>query len=90
MSMISTRKLTRRYGRTCAVNSLDLDIEAGEIFGLVGRNGAGKTTVIKMLTTLLPRAPVRQPWQVTTWHRRPIQSGALLATCRRRCRPTAS
>ena len=36
------------------MNGLSLDIEAGEIFGLVGRNGAGKTTTIKMLTTLLP------------------------------------
>ncbi len=54
MSMIVTRGLTRRFGRTCAVDSLDLEIEAGEIFGVVGRNGAGKTTLIKMLTTLLP------------------------------------
>jgi ABC-2 type transport system ATP-binding protein len=54
MSAIFPRGLTRRFGETCAVDGLDLDIEAGEIFGLVGRNGAGKTTTIKMLTTLLP------------------------------------
>ena len=54
MSMICTRALTRRFGEICDVDGLDLDIEAGEGFGLVGRNGAGKTTVIKMLTTLLP------------------------------------
>ncbi len=52
--IISTRGLTRRFGNVVAVDGLHLDIEAGEIFGLVGRNGAGKTTVIKMLTTLLP------------------------------------
>jgi len=54
MSMISLRRLTRRFRHICAVDALDLEVEAGEIFGLVGRNGAGKTTVIKMLTTLLP------------------------------------
>ena len=54
MSMICTRALTRRFGEICDVDGLDLDIEAGEGFGLVGRNGAGKTTVIKMLTTMLP------------------------------------
>jgi ABC-2 type transport system ATP-binding protein len=54
MSMICTRALTRRFGEICAVDGLDLDVEPGDIFGLVGRNGAGKTTVIKMLTTLLP------------------------------------
>jgi len=53
-AMISARALTRRFGRVCAVDRLELDIDAGEIFGLVGRNGAGKTTTIKMLTTLLP------------------------------------
>jgi len=54
MSMISLRRLTRRFRHLCAVDALDLEVEAGEIFGLVGRNGAGKTTTIKMLTTLLP------------------------------------
>ena len=52
--MISTTHLTRRFGALCAVDGLSLEVEAGEIFGLVGRNGAGKTTTIKMLTTLLP------------------------------------
>jgi ABC-2 type transport system ATP-binding protein len=37
-----------------AVNALSIRVEAGRMFGLLGSNGAGKTTVIKMLTTLLP------------------------------------
>jgi len=45
--------LTRRFGDLTAVNHIDLAIPYGEIFGLLGANGAGKTTVIKMLTTLL-------------------------------------
>ncbi len=52
--MIHTRGLTRRFGEVTTVDGLDLDVEAAEIFALVGRNGAGKTTAIKMLATLLP------------------------------------
>jgi len=46
--------LTRRFGAFTAVDSLTLAANAGEVFGLLGSNGAGKSTTIKMLTTLLP------------------------------------
>jgi ABC-2 type transport system ATP-binding protein len=46
--------LTRRFGAFTAVDDLSFEIGPGEIFGLIGANGAGKSTVIKMLTTLLP------------------------------------
>ncbi|KVD88313.1 multidrug ABC transporter ATP-binding protein [Burkholderia ubonensis] len=52
--IVETRRLTRRYGELCAVDEVTLSLNPGEAFGLLGRNGAGKTTVIKMLTTLLP------------------------------------
>ena len=52
--ILETRALTRRFGKLTAVNAVDLRVEEGQIFGLLGSNGAGKTTVIKMLTTLLP------------------------------------
>jgi len=52
-SAIETAALTRRFGTLVAVDALNLAIRAGAIFGLLGTNGAGKTTVIKMLTTLL-------------------------------------
>ncbi len=45
--------LTRKFGEFTAVDSLDLRIRKGELFGFLGPNGAGKTTTIKMLTTLL-------------------------------------
>ena len=54
MSIIETKKLTRVFGEYKAVNALDFNIEAQETFALLGTNGAGKSTVIKMLTTLLP------------------------------------
>lgn len=51
---LETNALTRRFGDLVAVDSLDLRIEHGSFFGLLGSNGAGKSTTIKMLTTLLP------------------------------------
>lgn len=50
---VKAAELTRRFGNLTAVDHIDLAIPYGVIFGLLGANGAGKTTVIKMLTTLL-------------------------------------
>ncbi|HXU84421.1 MAG TPA: ABC transporter ATP-binding protein [Verrucomicrobiae bacterium] len=49
---IRTRGLTKAYGDLLAVDHLDLEVQAGEIFGLLGQNGAGKTTTILMLLGL--------------------------------------
>lgn len=51
---VRTTELTRRFGNLAAVDHIDLRVLRGEIFGLLGANGAGKTTMMKMLTTLLP------------------------------------
>jgi ABC-2 type transport system ATP-binding protein len=57
MSAIRTTGLRRTFGEVVAVDSLDLDILEGEIFGLVGPDGAGKTTTMRMLTgIMLPSA----------------------------------
>lgn len=50
--VVEAKGLTKRYGPTVAVNGLDLRIEAGEVFGLLGPNGSGKTTTILMLLGL--------------------------------------
>ena len=50
--VITTEKLTKRYGDIAAIEDLDLNVHAGEIFGFLGPNGAGKTTTIRVLTTL--------------------------------------
>lgn len=50
---IQTSGLTRQFGHLTAVDHIELRVPYGEIFGLLGANGAGKSTVIKMLTTLL-------------------------------------
>ncbi|HMD37749.1 MAG TPA: ABC transporter ATP-binding protein [Candidatus Acidoferrum sp.] len=51
---ISAEHLVRRFGHFTAVNDVSFRVEKGEIFGFLGPNGSGKTTVIKMLTGLLP------------------------------------
>ncbi|HET7108204.1 MAG TPA: ABC transporter ATP-binding protein [Candidatus Acidoferrum sp.] len=53
-SAISARNLVRRFGSFTAVNDVSFRVQKGEIFGFLGPNGSGKTTVIKMLTGLLP------------------------------------
>ena len=52
MQAIQTLGLTKRYKNLTAVDHLDLEISEGELFALLGVNGAGKTTIIKMLTCL--------------------------------------
>lgn len=51
--MIKTKNLRKEFGKLVAVDNLNLEIEAGDIFGFIGPNGAGKTTTIRMLATLL-------------------------------------
>jgi len=51
--MIETIDLTKKYGDFFALESLDLKLEKGDLFGFIGPNGAGKTTTIRILSTLL-------------------------------------
>jgi ABC-2 type transport system ATP-binding protein len=53
MNIIETHDLTRRYGRTDAVQGLNLAVPTGSVFALLGPNGAGKSTTIKVLMNLL-------------------------------------
>ncbi len=52
MSAIRTEQLSKRYGDTLALDSLDLDVREGEAYGYLGPNGAGKTTTIRLLLGL--------------------------------------
>jgi ABC-2 type transport system ATP-binding protein len=76
MSAITTRNLTRRFGKLTAVQDLDLHVPESALFGLIGPNGAGKTTTLRMLAGLLEPSegdirihelPVRQYWEELQW-----------------------
>jgi bacitracin transport system ATP-binding protein len=50
--IIETNRLTKKYGEQVAVNDVNLHVKKGRIYGLLGRNGAGKTTIMKMMLGL--------------------------------------
>ena len=52
MAAIRTQQLSKRYGATLALDSLDLEVREGEVYGYLGPNGAGKTTTIRLLLGL--------------------------------------
>ena len=52
--VIAITELTHRYGDRVALNAVNLAVHRGEIFGLLGPNGGGKTTLFRILSTLLP------------------------------------
>jgi ABC-2 type transport system ATP-binding protein len=51
--VVKTENLTRRFGKFVAADSVSIEVSRGEVFGFLGANGAGKTTVIRMLCGLL-------------------------------------
>ena len=53
MAIIRTEHLSKTFGDLTAVGDLNLSVNEGEIFGLVGPDGAGKTTTMRMLTAIM-------------------------------------
>ncbi|HET9759137.1 MAG TPA: ATP-binding cassette domain-containing protein [Nocardioidaceae bacterium] len=52
-AVIATRGLTKRYGPVLAVDGIDLDVRAGDVYGFLGANGSGKTTTVRILLGLV-------------------------------------
>ncbi|MBL7865716.1 MAG: ATP-binding cassette domain-containing protein [Cyclobacteriaceae bacterium] len=48
-TVLSIQQLTKNFGRLCAVNNLNLEVKRGQVFGMLGPNGSGKTTTLGML-----------------------------------------
>jgi ABC-type multidrug transport system ATPase subunit len=52
-AVLTTRALVKRYGRLRAVDGIDLDVQAGDVYGFLGANGSGKTTTVRMVLGLV-------------------------------------
>lgn len=51
--MIETQGLTKKFGKSIGIENVDMHVKKGEIYGLVGKNGAGKTTIMKLLCGII-------------------------------------
>jgi ABC-2 type transport system ATP-binding protein len=58
--------LTKRFGKTPALDGLDLVAEAGQVLAVLGPNGAGKTTFIRAVATLVQADGASSGWRATT------------------------
>lgn len=61
-TVLTTHGLTKRYGRILAVDKLDLEIASGQIFGILGPNGSGKTTTLGMILGVVKRTSGSYSW----------------------------
>ena len=69
MRRVQIEDLTKYYGDRCVVNALDLHVPQGSVYGLLGRNGAGKSTAIKMLMGMTTGGVITGVWVAE--HREP-------------------
>jgi ABC-type iron transport system FetAB ATPase subunit len=53
MNTVFSQHITKRYGSVEALKGVDLQVREGELFGIIGADGAGKTTLFRILTTLV-------------------------------------
>lgn len=77
-AVIQVQGLTRYYGKLCAVRDVSFEVHRGEVFGLLGSNGAGKSTTIKMLCGLLKPTRGRISIGGIDMARKPLQAKAML------------
>ena len=80
-NILSVNEITKTYPRVCAVNNLNLKVEKGDIFGILGPNGSGKTTTLGMILGVINATSGNYSWfnaPINTNNRKRI--GALLET----------
>lgn len=81
MSVLKIEGLTKRYGKITALNNLNLTIEPGHVYGLLGPNGSGKTTTLGIILGILKQDEGEFEWfngQYGQYHR--LRIGAILET----------
>lgn len=71
-TVLKVEKLTKNFGRLCAANQIDLQVEAGQVFGMLGPNGSGKTTTLGMLMGVINPTSGSFTWfgEIPTHHSR--------------------
>ena len=82
-AIIEADHLTIRFGSFTAVSDVSFRVDKGELFGFLGPNGSGKTTIIKALCGLLPRPRGQERSWVWMFARMRPRSGGGSDTCRR-------
>lgn len=81
--MIEIENLTRRHGGLVAVDEVTFHVDRGEVVGLLGHNGAGKPTIMKMLTGFWNQQPATFGLTISRWGETHAQFKRALATCRK-------
>jgi ABC-2 type transport system ATP-binding protein len=61
-TVLSIKGLTKNFGRLCAVNNLNLEVKGGQVFGMLGPNGSGKTTTLGMLMGVINQTSGDYSW----------------------------
>lgn len=61
-TVLSIKGLTKNFGRLCAVNNINLEVKAGQVFGMLGPNGSGKTTTLGMLMGVINPTAGEYSW----------------------------
>ncbi len=81
MTVLQTKNLTKRYGKITALDSLNLTIEAGNVYGILGPNGSGKTTTLGLILGILNSDEGGYEWFGGNWEGHPnLKIGAILET----------
>jgi len=81
MTVLQTRNLTKRYGSITALDNLNLTIEAGNVYGILGPNGSGKTTTLGLILGILNANQGDYEWFEGNWDGHPnLKIGAILET----------
>ena len=86
--LLQTHQLTKRYGDDLALDALDLAVAPGEVVGLLGPNGSGKTTALRLLLGFLRPTAGRATIAGHDCWRDSLRVRSLVCTCRASCGST--